>query len=774
MTSANYNYFTRVTVFVNSPSGGLEFSFVNKSLKDYSSQHNHWPLLKSVSDITLAAGEYLPTQSFGSVTIDDSIGSLGANRKFSDVLQRYSPIEQYVTVYVSQTDVDVDSTTAWTQIAQGVCSSWSSSVDSTGATITFEVRTAIFKDKVVTMEVTTDVTGMTAAPTTSLGRTVPLLYGDSPDVVPIRISANGSTSPTWAIASCFYNFTENYVVSPQYYSKNYLDQWEQFFAGSPYDKTGDATGGQFALNAFASQAYAIDTVVPTAAYVATGLRFTAKGNGVALRVSTAQVEAVLLRYDFTTYQVVEVMAVGRTSLTAYDVSNNAGTNPFNVDISFDEPALMSAVEGRYGYAIGWSCTGWAANEMSFNYTSAASSIRRWVKDAADSSDVTTWKTATPLPLPKAKILSVTATTTAQVSSAYNQSGFGYSSVQFTQTTAGSGQVNPHFDNFPLVIANAEGPYPQGGSVDYRVDKVVELLDATYSGTWSASARWDRTRYTTAYSSQYVGSAHTLSRTIIGSFSERTTYTEFLTAVCRASLSRVGILSTGLLFMFPWGYNYTVAFNIPAGDIIPVSWDGQDISTVINSVNLRMFASPVYQARAFEGAATETDPVDGYVYSKNFDPATNTAVALLTADSRAGYGIRELGDNAFDFYTVGFGGLATTGGVVAQYYLSKYAKPLVYATFIVPYHRYSTIEMFDVITFSHPAFPAYYGTDPDASEPVYEDANTGTTNLIDGYEWVRAETYRGLVESKTYLLPENQAPAIRITVQVLLNSPADPT
>jgi hypothetical protein len=80
----------------------------------------------------------------------------------------------------------------------------------------------------------------------------------------------------------------------------------------------------------------------------------------------------------------------------------------------------------------------------------------------------------------------------------------------------------------------------------------------------------------------------------------------------------------------------------------------------------------------------------------------------------------------------------------------------------------------VISFAHPSFGAFYGTDPDANEPVYQSSTTQKTNLINGYEWVRAESLRGLIEGKALILPNDHAPAIRLTVLVLDNSPFDPT
>src|SRR4051812_14464143 len=111
--SFNYTYRIDLTVaaYVSGSVSTTTYAFVSKSLKDISSGSTYWPILKSVGNITLAAGELIPTLSIGGFGIDNTIGSFGANRKFSDVLERYTPIEQTVTIYVSEYQTDIDAAT---------------------------------------------------------------------------------------------------------------------------------------------------------------------------------------------------------------------------------------------------------------------------------------------------------------------------------------------------------------------------------------------------------------------------------------------------------------------------------------------------------------------------------------------------------------------------------------------------------------------------------------------------------------------------------------
>jgi hypothetical protein len=82
----------------------------------------------------------------------------------------------------------------------------------------------------------------------------------------------------------------------------------------------------------------------------------------------------------------------------------------------------------------------------------------------------------------------------------------------------------------------------------------------------------------------------------------------------------------------------------------------------------------------------------------------------------------------------------------------------------------------VISFHHSEFPAYFGTDPAARAGVVNDG-TDITQIPEanyGEELVRAQSYRGLVEAVSYVMAMEHAPAIRLTVQVLVNTEYDPT
>jgi hypothetical protein len=263
-------------------------------------------------------------------------------------------------------------------------------------------------------------------------------------------------------------------------------------------------------------------------------------------------------------------------------------------------------------------------------------------------------------------------------------------------------------------------------------------------------------------------------------------------VARGSASKIGVFSDGKLFVHPWGISIPPTYVIPQADIIPLSWENRTDDSIVNRSQItfeRYYATNISQ----EGAK------EGYKYSIDFSNEAYLPVQQITEQSRSLFGARNIVDNTFNVFgfsdtnpAVGLPGYLTggstasqpsSGGAViysvdflAEYYISRFALPFVYCSFVVPYHRYKDIKMFDVVSFHHSEFPAYFGTDPAARPGVVNDGTSVTTvpNANYGEELVRAQSYRGLVEAVGYVMAMEHAPAIRLTVQVLLNTEYDPT
>jgi hypothetical protein len=785
--SATFNYFYRCDVTVLTYAEGATtsktYSFTNKFLKDSSSATTYWPILQSLGEFSVAAGETLPTISLSAVEIDNSIGTFGANRKFSDVLQRYTPVEQSIVLYIGQVSILSDTVSSWTQIAQGVVSDWKTSANGEKGTLTFNVRAAKYKEAVLNLEVARTVNGMENAPISSLGRAVPLLVGSGVEVLPVRISSDYATTGKYAWGTCYYQFLENDSTSAKVYTKNYADQWEELTGGNT-DYSGTTPTGQFALSTYESRAFKLNI---NGSSIVTGVQLRAKANGLA---STSAILTVfILRVDYVTYAVLDTICTASVPLSAYDAINadTANTN-FAINVSFDKPGIIAVgTNSFYHYYLGFSVSSKAANDLSLHYNNSGTAELR--KDSADTAPGTGtsndgWKVITggsAIQRLNYKLLEVSFSFTDHVA-AYTQTGLTYSSMTATQFTPDTGQTNPTLDTVQLLIGNVDGITAYGGgALAERPQSLADLLSYTWSGSaWATANAWDTSTLSSShYEVLYNGASPSYrSRVAEGVFESAITYTQFLTEICRGTASRVGVLSTGKSFMYPFGVTAAVVYDIPAGDIAALDWEQRDISTVVNRAIIKTGRSYIYAPRTFESQETV-----GYQYTTDYSADNYVAVRAMTLESRTTYGSKDLAATEFVVRPVASGGTegylgnsSSYASILAEYYLARFGKPLVYASFVIPYHRYSALKMFDIITFTSVDYPAFYGTDPNARDGAVDvsGAVSTVTSADFGYETVRAQTYRGLVEGISLVLAMEHAPAIQVTVLVLLNSPFDPT
>jgi hypothetical protein len=788
-----YNYHVRVdlTVKLYTPATASTtsktYSFVQKSLKNSSTQNSFWPLLTDLGEVSFNAGEFLPSSSFSSFSIDNRPGTFGLNRKFSDILERYSPVEQSVAVYTAKLATDSDTVSSWTQVFQGICTRWSSSIEDGAHSLTFEVRPVRYREKVLTLEVNRTVSGMANAPDSSLGRAVPLIIGDNQEVIPIRITADGATEPRYAVGTCLYQLTKNRLTWARVYTKDNDNKWALVDTTANTDYSGTTPAGSYSLNQYNSRAWKLNI---NSVRIITGVQLRAKGNGTGT-VSTAKLTVfIMVTMPGGGTVIDERAAVATLDLSIYDTQNNAGTTNFPINVSFDRPLYLDA---NYEYFLGYEATGVTADDLTIHYGSGNTIEYR--KDGTDAGtngndSYAQYKVVFPSTRILYKLHETTYSFTEHVE-AYTPAGLTYSRLDLTQFTPDSGQQNPHFDNFPILVALIRGQCTySGGALYTSTADLVKVLGYNWNGTaWTDPTEWDTTTLSTHYWHLYdINSVNARARTPRGVFDSRITYTDFLTEVCRGTASRVGTLPNGKMFMYPWGISHTVTAKIPNADLIPLGWRQEGVETVMSRVTANGFRGYRFTGRDFENGRADNQDGFGYQFSEDFNGTDGLypPVAAMTAEARALYGDLPPAETNYtispfpaDVYALdngylGNGSSSARMSLVAEYLLARYGRPLTYAEFRVPWSKYSAIKLFDVIEFTSTEFPAFYGTNPDGTDAVVTDGTVGRATSAQGYELVVSHTYRGLVESVTYQLPLGHSPMIRLTVLVLRNQQFDPT
>lgn len=834
MTTPSFNYFYRVAITVaNYQLGDLKpgaaavrdvvtktYNFVNKRVRDASTsseRETYIPILKSIGEMTLSAGDILPSSSFSSIALDDSRGSFGRDRRFSDLLERSTIINQPLSFYIGEAPLGSDAPPTWQLIGGGVVASWSKALSGDSAEITIQIQPYKISEKVMNIEISRDISGMSNAPDGSIGKTLPITFcrtnynprtsDQAQEVIPTRISADGSSSATYALTTQMYQKTKA-IVSPYIFvKKNWPEatfEWLGLYFPPPVipDYRTPVTGTYYSLNSFgsayASVAYRIPEITKTSnseGFIVTAIELSARGqSSSSSRVSTAYLSVFIMLVDKVTYSVVGELGRGKAALATYDANNNVLNSTFSVKISLDRPVMVDLTSTReYDFYIGFEATDVAAGDMVLYTNATGAPHRRLVKDrttgAGDS--FTDWRIVPDTSRIIAHKLHYASATFTAHENLYTPDGFSYSSMSLTQTTADSGQTNPELDSLQIVT-HVEGfaDYTTGNRI-YDPPTILNILSYQWDGEkWEDKNVFDTTtlqasHYTPLFTS---GSSSHRARVLGGLIDSKSNYAQVLTEIARGTASKIGIFSNGKLFIHPWGIESSEAYIIPQEDIIPLSWETRDDSTIVNRSQI-----------SFEKSFVNSDQGDtAFSYSVDFSSANYPAVRAITERSRSIYGVKNVLDNSFSVFGfstssgVGLPGYLTGGGTnstpggtsfiyysvdfLADYYISRFALPFVYCSFVVPYHRYKDIKMFDVISFHHSEFPAFYGTDPNARPGVVNNGTTITSvpTANNGEEFVRAKTYRGLVEAVSYVMAMEHAPAIRLTVQVLINSEFDPT
>jgi hypothetical protein len=783
MTTPKFNYWTRIDLTVKSLEDGVStktYSFLSAPSKTEADKY--WELLSTIDELTHSMGDHLPSISGGSFTIRNTINSFGAFRKFSDVLARYTPVDQLVVVYVNTSDNNSPDTTtgSWSEVLRGKCQDWTHSIGNE-STLTFNVQTGVIKDQIITTQGSSSLATFLTAPTTSLSAVVPIAIGSGVAVKPIRVSADGANgytngSPKYVYGATMKGFVKNagYV---QAFSKNYLDEWEPFVSGSVFDDwTGTAgSGTPYALNQYASRAVEC-TRSGGKAGIVNGFQIQCVANGSGSRVSTAQLTVFLLRFNSTTKNVEEEVASTTIALSSYDSLNNLGSGGIAIIGWFPKPVFCSAVGPAARYALGWSVTGYLAGELTIEHVAVPGDDDgefMFLKENGSSDGSSQkWKITRGNEI-KAKLFGVTFSETLEASDVTTD-GYGFSTL--TMAPVGATFFTPNFNDFPLLLTvngltdDSLGTVTQTPNLRIdRPDHVIKALQRNWNGSaWVDSNAWDLTTLAASYAASFVGTGRR-TRGLKGRVDSRVSFSDFLEQICKETACRVGIDTTGKLFLWPWGGLQQNLATIPEADITPVEWTVGDSTTVINRVYLsynRSYLGPP-TGNGYGKTASYLDPNSEYQATLDWDYLTNSWTAALSTKSFNLFGRKALEDEKLDYI-----GSQTGAETFAEFMATTKATPPVYATFIVPYHKYSTLKLLDVVRFGHVRFPNFEGSNPEASEPV--DSNGTAANLLQGYEWTQSTTYRGQIEAKGYILPFDNAPAIRLKVRVLTNSYADPT
>ncbi len=746
----------------------------------------YFPILKAINNIGSQAGDYIPSAVRGTVVLDNSPSSFGYERRFSDLLERYTILGQPVAIYSAHTAID--DTTINAEFA----------LDWTTTGLTWEIRgndlvltvaEQSLSNLVLTRQI--DATSWPSAPAQSIGKYLPIVFGDSIPVKPTMVTAEADVAPYFAYATNLGSgygsgvFTVGGASSTggvaSFLAKDHLGIYQTITSPATVSTAlfqNTASAGSSGGLSIADYAWGIGTSAPgSTCYVLRGGKVQLAGNSVAGTVS-GQIQFKLVEAFSATIgspNDATVIAAAVIDKADYAASFNGAGN-FYVEFSFSKPAVTRPSVQYFLVMSSGNDTIGAASQVNVR-ANTTGGTGFWTRSHTTTGS--SWVLTSSVYAVVAEFYGVTFNDSALVST-LDVSGIGFAQFGLDQKSAATGQTNPDISKLDLMVLvnglcdDSAGTITGVASARIRSPQhVIKTLDLQPNGTtWSTTgAKIDVTRFTTTLGN--VGETSSSSTTKgyprqIGGYLEgRVTAAEMMREVCRNSGFRIARYngSSRPFTMWAWGETQQSVATITDEDSKLINCRQLGAETVINRTILA-YNKDLRYSDVVTSAGQGT--LRNYASTLTADGASATYGNAASNLSISLFGRNELASNTFDLISTN---LSNFAAAMVQYYLRVYPFPFVYAELEVPLFKYRTLEIMDVIEIVHPGLPAYYGSSSNARLPYY---NGAVTDLLAGQYWKRGKRYRAQIEGRVLNYNIGGFPTMRLNCRLLLNFPIDPT
>lgn len=789
---------------MSDPSDSQTITVVNMPFTGSSS----YPILKSLSGIGARMQEFTPDDTKASIILDDSINSIGHQRRFSDLLQRYTISQQKAVISIAIID-DLGTTPTWSDI-------WSGTVNKVSITkqgepkISIELIRVVMPNKIITTEITTDI--FPNAPESSIGRVLPLVFGTQQveahpvDAVEIA-SATGTVWPVRSYAQYAYATTivNSYPSSElveavndgvqKYYVQGLDNKWRQVKSASVNSSSG--TGG-IITEVFKSP----DIDLGTATTLSSGLGWTAKEHAFYFEpqvagVALTSIDAYFFQWTTDDFDVTIKLysstrkkkpnqIITTTNLEKADFAN-LGNRTDAVDSTsrtmlrgtfiFSDPIPISKNE-RIFISVSFNADSGITPIKPIRVTSTTANLTRYdLWDDATTGRQNWGKTGSVTPFYWKlhglefydSIYGDRDTTDSGMAMEYyrNQTdGLGYSSLYVD-----SGVYSYDYDWTQLkIVVEIKGLHYWGDFINFEYLKPTDICALLLMKWLKNEAIWTLWGYNGALSNtddEFDSGTANYYRIINGKTSGRTTVKQLLIEIMRNSASRLVPSGTGSpsLDLWAWGRSMSLALSQPITDEDAniLSYEIKGSESIINRTKIFWYPKKITDKNIYQVDPDKRD----FVKSKDSESTYYRTDSVIKSQQL--YGLRELGENVFNYLPL----TASSGAdALSQFFLAKYSQPQIQIQFEVPYIKYRTLKLMDVIEILHADLPAFWGTSLSQKSPAVNDIEE--TDILRGYYLKRAQRLRIQIEGLEINTSEKAVPKLIITANVINRSADDPT
>lgn len=668
----------------------------------------------------------LPTSGSGSIVINDQWESLGENRRVFDYFDRYTPINQTVTVYRAiETIGDTDMPSSWTVIYTGKVESYSKDKES----LTFSVSNSLVESKIITKTITADMapSGYTV-PDQSIGKSLPIVFGSSAQncpAYPIKWKATDVASGRYAyVTNLGSQFTHSTSLSQVYAMDRDGVYRSVSSTGNSLYGPATASGANYATSHGLTEFIVPITPSPGSDNVAViKAKWWCKGQN-AVITPVGKITATLYRCAGTS-----VTAYMRAweELQSVDIDKSTyqtevrGVSDFNVTFEFEVPEIWGEAGGDYYltaqdyvYGIGIQLSTYSGSSTT-DFTSGGSNAASGTYFYRSSENFAEGTGAVPF------IEIVSATKSAlTASSDIDVNGLSYNYIDFS-----GGSNLAELD----IVIGSYGIRNASAIIDFP-HKALEILSYSWNGsTWADASIFDITTYSTLYASIFDSLTHPYIRYLSGMTEGDTTWQDLVNSIVKDTSCFLVPMTNGKLALWPWGNVGSVVRVFTDADMIEVgSFDETDPSTVINNIKIEYGKNFLNINDQWEQSGKPENVTGVIVKNKS----SGAPYAEYLTNSEALYGKRELEDRGSQFI-----GESISATVRAVYFATRHEHTHRTFPVTIPYFDNTDLKLMDVVDICSVHGPSYFGSSSKARLPTY----TGIENDIYKGEYPREATRR---------------------------------
>lgn len=750
MTGGKIEYHTKVVFTLKALSDASSITVSVSNIPEYTITDEVWPILKQVGSVGSQMGEFLPTTGTSSITLKNGPSSLGFERRFSDLLERYSIINQQVLVYVAASAIG-SFTSADYELR------WAGTVKRhrmRGSEFIVEIAGRGIQDRIINTMVSAET--FPYAPAGSLGYALPVIIGDNVQVRPVLTNSSSASSVEWAYGTNLVDFRCGGLA------KAYAKAHDGTFAevqsaastttalyGTPYVAGVSPYG---TTTPYYEWDYAERFTAGSAGYVITGASYWVnKLAGAAdgyIDLSIA-VDDLIQNGSSANWGRAPgtILGTGRYELSL--LSASAGN--YEIRVNFGKPIVIKPYQSWF---FCHKKSGETTGKMQYLFNGAGSNsyfyknTSLWLEATGDDPfwclyGLQIYNT------PPTGISRHAGITTDQNTAISNKPDI--SAIDWIFEVDGLKD-----DSLGTVTGSAS-------SLIESPQHAVELLTKQFNGTIYTGGQFG-TEHSSTWT-QVNSSASRFFRKLKGKTAGQVKLSQFLEQICRDSASRITMhpsTSTPLGY-WAWGATADVSDYLGPDEFEFLEHEVAGTETIVNSLEIfyderltsldYVTGSALGEFKNYAGRFSSTDTTAaGYAEANAVSSVSSSIYGAMTIETRARQWI----------------GDSTSAQNVGISILRRYAVPSHFIDIEVPYLRFKDRKMLDVVHITSPELPAFFGTTPKASKPVY--ATTGAeVDISTGLNLMRASGVRAQVEGLTTIFDSENTPRIRATLRLLNNT-----